>query len=190
MFVTLLEEFLSFLKTSTNFFVIPFLDMTPEYELEKQPSRGVIQTGVLPFNCFLFNCTCNEIPWKISVTGLTFSKFASKPSAWTLLKIPLNEFFKDINNNNGTPCFEEWLLVAAFRKTISSWYWIFFKKGPMRLKWGLETSFSFPCQKLADAFKFVITQVNYAIQQKKVKTICHLRETEGLKSCKFCFGNF
>ena len=35
-----------FVKTSTNFFVIPFLGMTPEYEREKQPSRGVLQTGV------------------------------------------------------------------------------------------------------------------------------------------------
>ena len=43
--VTLREEFLSFVKTSTNFFVIPFLDMTPEYEREKQPSRDVRQTG-------------------------------------------------------------------------------------------------------------------------------------------------
>ena len=35
LFVTLLEEFLSFVKTSTNFFVIPFLGMTPEHEREK-----------------------------------------------------------------------------------------------------------------------------------------------------------
>ena len=35
LFVTLLEEFLSFVKTSTNFFVIPFLGMTLEHEREK-----------------------------------------------------------------------------------------------------------------------------------------------------------
>ena len=44
--VTLLEEFLSFAKAFTNFFVIPFLGMTPEYECDKRTSRGVLQTGV------------------------------------------------------------------------------------------------------------------------------------------------
>ena len=46
LFVTLLEEFLSFVKTCTHFFVVPFLGMTPEYEREKQQSRGAPQTGV------------------------------------------------------------------------------------------------------------------------------------------------
>ena len=46
LFVTLLEEFLSFVKTCTHFFVVPFFGMTPEYEREKQQSRGAPQTGV------------------------------------------------------------------------------------------------------------------------------------------------
>ena len=47
--------------------------MTPEYEREKQPSRGLLQKGVI---MQLF-CNCNEIPWKISVKDLTFTKVAS-----------------------------------------------------------------------------------------------------------------
>ena len=46
LFVTLLEEFLSFVKTYTHFFVISFLGMTAEYELEKQLLRDVLQTGI------------------------------------------------------------------------------------------------------------------------------------------------
>ena len=91
-----------FCKNFHNFFVIPFLGMTPEYKREKQPSRGVLQTGVI---MQLF-CNCNEIPRKISVKGLTFTKVASLQLA-TLSKIPGNEFFKDIDNNNGTSCFIE-----------------------------------------------------------------------------------
>ena len=50
----------------------------------------------------------------------------------------------------------------------------------MRLKWGLETSFGIPYQKSADTLKFIINQVSYISQQKKVNTISHVRQTEGL----------
>ena len=50
----------------------------------------------------------------------------------------------------------------------------------MRLKWGLETSFGTPYQKSADTLKFVFTHVSYISQQKKVNTIFHVRQTEGL----------
>ena len=37
-----------------------------------------------------------------------------------------------------------------------------------------------PYQKSADALKVVFTQVSYISQQKKVSTISHVRQTEGL----------
>ena len=49
----------------------------------------------------------------------------------------------------------------------------------VRLKCGLETSFGIPYQKSADTLKFVINQVSYISQQKKVNTISHVRQTEG-----------
>ena len=54
----------------------------------------------------------------------------------------------------------------------------------MRLKWGLEKSFGIPYQKSADTLKFVFTQVSHISQQKKVNTISHMRQTEGLTSCR------
>ena len=50
----------------------------------------------------------------------------------------------------------------------------------MRLKWGLETSFGIPYQKSADTLKYVINQVSYISQQKKVTTISHVGQTEEL----------
>ena len=46
----------------------------------------------------------------------------------------------------------------------------------VRLKWNLETSFGIPYQKSADTLKFVINQVSYISQQKKVNTIYHVRQ--------------
>ena len=46
-------------------------------------------------------CRCSAPVMKFS-----FTKIASVQPA-TLLKIPPNEIFKDIENNNGTPCFIE-----------------------------------------------------------------------------------
>ena len=40
-------------------------------------------------------------------------KKVASPQSATLLKISPNEFFKDIDHYNGTPCFKEYLLVAA-----------------------------------------------------------------------------
>ena len=50
----------------------------------------------------------------------------------------------------------------------------------VRLKWGLEVSFGTPYQKSADTLKFLFTHANYTGQQKKVNTISHMRQTEGL----------
>ena len=59
--------------------------------------------------------------------------------------------------------------------------------GPyVRLKWGLETSFGTFYQKLADTYKFVITQVSYTSQQKKMNTISHVRQNEGLTIGLIC----
>ena len=44
----------------------------------------------------------------------------------------------------------------------------------------METSFGTPHQKSADSFKFVITQLSYTSQRKKVNTISHVRQAEGL----------
>ena len=62
------------------------------------------------------------------------------------------------------------------------WYKVILKKNwpYVRLKWGLEASFGTHYQKSVDVFKFVITQVSYISQQKKVKNISHVRLTEGL----------
>ena len=50
----------------------------------------------------------------------------------------------------------------------------------VRLNWDLEMSFGTPYQISANTFKFVITQLSYISQQKKVNTISHVRQTEGL----------
>ena len=55
------------------------------------------------------------------------------------------------------------------------------KKRPhVRLKWGPETSFGTPYQKSANTLKLLMTQVSFISQQKKVNTISHMRQTEGL----------
>ena len=45
---------------------------------------------------------------------------------------------------------------------------------------GPGNEFRHPYQKSADTFKFIINQVSYISQQKKVNTISHARQTEGL----------
>ena len=55
----------------------------------------------------------------------------------------------------------------------------------VRLKWRLETSFGNPYQKSADTLNFAFTHVSCTSQQKKVSTISHVRETEGLTN--YCF---
>ena len=45
---------------------------------------------------------------------------------------------------------------------------------------GLETSFGNPYQKSADTLKFLFTHVSYISQQKKLNTISHVGQTEGL----------
>ena len=72
-----------------------------------------------------------------------------------------------------------YMVLGSFEKKI----------GPVRLKWGLETSFVTPNQKPFHTFKFVITQISYISQQKIGNTISHERQTERLtKFCKRCFS--
>ena len=60
----------------------------------------------------------------------------------------------------------------------------------VRLKCGLETSFGIPYQKSADTLKFVISQVSYINQQKKVGTISHVRQIEGLTNTELLWVPF
>ena len=53
--------------------------------------------------------------------------------------------------------------------------------------WVLETSFGTLYQKSADTLKFRFTQVSYISQQKKLNTISHVRQTEGLTICLWAY---
>ena len=55
----------------------------------------------------------------------------------------------------------------------------------VRLKWGMETCFGTPYQKSANTLKFLFIHVSYISQQKKMNTISHVRQTEGLTKCFF-----
>ena len=57
----------------------------------------------------------------------------------------------------------------------------------VRLKSGLETSFGILYQKSGNTLKFLINQVSYISQQKKVNTISHVRQIEGLTKGHWSF---
>ena len=75
--------------------------------------------------------------------------------------------------------FEPWNLLEEVRYVVLGNFekeiWPY-----VMLKWGLGTSFGTPYQKSVDTWKFIITKVSYISQQKKVNTISHVRQTEGL----------